>query len=458
MKKGAENGKPDIAKAEKLLKGAGLIMPPIPHELGLKFRERSKGCFSTRSLRYGPYGIFFYVDEALLGTPRDYVVLAHDGHGANSYAMHYFLVRRPLQLFVQIGWGGAYSNLREDTVLVNECFALARQLVEAVEEVVRSGRLRPEDRLTVVASDFSGGFWVPPGRAQGAKGPSSRGPWPQRNPKVVLNEAIKWCGATRMRGSQAARRSERSRSKKAERDTGIVSEIGGRSEIEDRHVLVEGAGGLFGGVYDGHGGAAVADLAASQLHKMFFDALREERSPEAAFLKAFDLMDQAARHRSCGTTAATFFLRGDQLSVANLGDGRAILVSSRKVEQLTRDHRVDDPEEEARIRKAGGDIDPPYVVRAGHGLMVTRSFGDRMFRAVGVIATPEVSSRTLTASDRYLVAACDGLWDVLKNEEVARIVRAASSAQAGATALAEAVAERRGRDNLTILTVCLSGT
>ena len=87
--------------------------------------------------------------------------------------------------------------------------------------------------------------------------------------------------------------------------------------------------------------------------------------------------------------------------------------------------------------------------------MVARSFGDELFRSVGVIATPEVSSRMLTSSNRYLVAACDGLWDVLANAEVAEIVRAATDAQEAATALAREVMSRGGWNNLTILTVGL---
>ena len=52
--------------------------------------------------------------------------------------------------------------------------------------------------------------------------------------------------------------------------TGIVSVQGRRAEMQDRYVLVEGAGGLFGGVYDGHGGQEAAEQAAAALHAWFF--------------------------------------------------------------------------------------------------------------------------------------------------------------------------------------------
>ncbi|MFQ5830995.1 MAG: PP2C family serine/threonine-protein phosphatase [Candidatus Methylomirabilia bacterium] len=237
------------------------------------------------------------------------------------------------------------------------------------------------------------------------------------------------------------------------RDTSVLSEIGLRPKMEDRYALVEGAGGLFGGVYDGHGGAGIADLVAMRLHGLFFGAVEEGLAPEAAFLRAYEQMDREARSPDCGSTAATFFIRGDQLAIAHLGDARMILVGEEETEPLTEDHRVDHPKEQERVLRAGAEIDYPYVLRGWRGLMPTRSFGDTWFRAIGVIATPDVASRRLGASDRYLVAACDGLWDVLDNERVAEIVRGARGAERAVNALAEIVFARGGTDNLTVIVV-----
>lgn len=236
----------------------------------------------------------------------------------------------------------------------------------------------------------------------------------------------------------------------------MVSVQGARREMEDRYVLVAGEGGLFGGVYDGHGGDAAVRAVAAGLHPRFFEALASGRDPEAAFLQAHAAMDRQVRHRTCGTTATTFFLRAGRLTVANLGDGRLILVREGLVRALTRDHRVLDPLERPRILAAGGLIDGPYVFREDHGVMMSRGFGDVWFRAVGVIATPEVSAWDLTPADRCLVVASDGLWDELSNEAVDRIVSAVPGPQAAADALAAAVATRHGRDNLTVLVVPLS--
>lgn len=228
--------------------------------------------------------------------------------------------------------------------------------------------------------------------------------------------------------------------------------------MEDRHVVLHEAGGLFGGVYDGHGGAETADLVAESLHRAFLAAIANGRSAEEAFRYAYDLVDREALSATSGATAVAFFLAGRHLVVANVGDGRAVIVRKSDHRLLTRDHRLDDAEERRRIIEAGGEIEGPYVIRSGAGLMVTRSLGDTMFRPAGVIPSPDVISYSVTLDDLCLVVGCDGLWDVLSTAEVAQMARPVSSAQAVADILARAVRARHGRDNVTVLTAGLAVT
>lgn len=56
-------------------------------------------------------------------------------------------------------------------------------------------------------------------------------------------------------------------------------------------------------------------------------------------------------------------------------------------------------------------------------LAVSRAIGDAPFKGCGVIATPEIYNVKCDTAD-FIVMACDGLWDVLKNEEVVFVVHA----------------------------------
>jgi len=43
------------------------------------------------------------------------------------------------------------------------------------------------------------------------------------------------------------------------------------------------------------------------------------------------------------------------------------------------------------------------------GLAMSRAFGDFMLKDYGIIAIPEISHRTLTSSDQFIVLASDGV-------------------------------------------------
>lgn len=53
---------------------------------------------------------------------------------------------------------------------------------------------------------------------------------------------------------------------------------------------------------------------------------------------------------------------------------------------------------------------------------MSRSFGDQVASRVGVNAVPEMGELRLTAQDKVIVIASDGVWEFLENEEVANIV------------------------------------
>jgi serine/threonine protein phosphatase PrpC len=230
----------------------------------------------------------------------------------------------------------------------------------------------------------------------------------------------------------------------------IVSEQGGRRTLEDRHVITAVAGGIFAAVYDGHGGSRTADLVAARLHQAFAQACRRGAAPDAAFRHAFAALDRATTRHASGTTATCVFLTQDRLTVAHVGDSTAVLVGAGSPRPLTRDHRVNHPAERQRILKAGGRVEGAYVVRGDHGLMVTRSLGDRVFRPAGVIAEPEVTHVRLSPRDRLVVVATDGLWDVLSPREVATLLTAGPwDIPTVSERLRDAVTARDPRDNVT---------
>ncbi|XP_076926753.1 putative protein phosphatase 2C 51 [Bidens hawaiensis] len=126
---------------------------------------------------------------------------------------------------------------------------------------------------------------------------------------------------------------------------------------------------------------------------------------------------------SAGSTASVVLLLNDkELLVGNVGDSRVILCSG-YAELLTHDHHPDRDDERARIEGAGGFVLDWDVPRVNGILAVSRAIGDVSLKRYGVIAEPEVVSwRNITAKDRYLVVACDGVFESLTPENVCQLI------------------------------------
>jgi len=173
----------DIDRARDLFAKAGLPFPAIPGNLAARLTERGAWLYSTRMIVTSPYDLDAYVEEAARPDLEDYVVLAHSGHGANSYAIQYYLVYRKLRMFLHLAWGGAYMNPEKTRVENTRCFDLADAIVRAVE--VADG-LPAQGWVTAVGSHFYGSSWTLPRGIPGCRDRRSR------NPTEMLVEVLKY--------------------------------------------------------------------------------------------------------------------------------------------------------------------------------------------------------------------------------------------------------------------------
>jgi len=106
-------------------------------------------------------------------------------------------------------------------------------------------------------------------------------------------------------------------------------------------------------------------------------------------------------------------------NTVNLGDSRLVVVyKSGHTKQITTDHKPDDNIEKIRIEKIGGEVykDSEGVFRVGQ-LSLARAFGDGD-NAPYISQVPDVYYNKITNNTKYIVMACDGLWDVVDNKEL----------------------------------------
>ncbi|EDW73456.2 uncharacterized protein Dwil_GK16640 [Drosophila willistoni] len=214
---------------------------------------------------------------------------------------------------------------------------------------------------------------------------------------------------------------------------------GWRVEMEDAHThilsLPEDPVAAFFGVYDGHGGSAVAKFAGKHLHK--FITKRPEyfnNGVDLAMKRAFlDFDKEMLRNGSwaeqmAGSTAVVVLIKEKRLYCANAGDSRAMAMIGGKPHALSVDHKPNDDAETKRILAGGGFVE---YNRVNGNLALSRALGDFIYKKNAnkkpeeqiVTAFPDVEIRDITDDWEFIVLACDGIWDVMSTSDVGYYVR-----------------------------------
>ncbi|KAK6151829.1 hypothetical protein DH2020_014464 [Rehmannia glutinosa] len=217
----------------------------------------------------------------------------------------------------------------------------------------------------------------------------------------------------------------------------------------------------FFGVFDGHGefGAQCSQFVKQKLCE---NLLRNSRfhidaveACHAAFLTTNSQLHADALDDSMsGTTAITVLVRGKTLYVANSGDSRAVIGEKRGKDIVAVDLSIDQtpfrPDELERVKlcgarvltldqieglknpyvqcwgtEEGDDGDPPRLwVQNGMypGTAFTRSIGDSIAEAIGVVANPEIVVLELTQNHPFFVIASDGVFEFLSSQTVVDMV------------------------------------
>ena len=232
---------------------------------------------------------------------------------------------------------------------------------------------------------------------------------------------------------------------------------GRRAHMEDfvhvEHPFAGHADWLYVGVFDGHGGATVARRAAQEIYPLLAAELAGGSPPQAGIARAFRSFDDRVASEAGGAVAGVVLLQGRGFTVANAGDVTVLVVSSSEERVVTKDHRLTNPQEAARVAGAGAVVEFPYAMLPdGRGLMPTRTLGDRDFRAIGVLADPDIAVDEWSPEDPWIVVGSDGVFDALEPREVAGHVRRAPTAKEAADRIRDE-ALRAGDDNVTAVVI-----
>lgn len=223
-------------------------------------------------------------------------------------------------------------------------------------------------------------------------------------------------------------------------DVHSISLKGKRPQNEDKHNVILNIEGKnenmsnanFFGVYDGHGGKYVSKFLEKYLPLYFMDKRISypltHNTINRIYARLNDILhndDHKKYSTHCGSTCliAIHYKTNNLnfINVINSGDSRCVLCRNNVAMPITKDHKPHWPEEKRRIEKLGGNIYfDGYDFRI-KDLSVSRAFGD--FDAHPYLTNvPDIFTHNLDKNDKFMVMACDGLWDVLTNSDVINFI------------------------------------
>jgi len=273
---------------------------------------------------------------------------------------------------------------------------------------------------------------------------------------------------------------------------------GWRIEMEDQHTVETDVANLdnhsFVAVYDGHGGKRAAEYSGAHMlrhiqeNKHFANYVAGLKAGDAvetlqehiksALYDAFVNIDEElwnteemkSNSDTSGCTAVCALITPIFIAVANAGDSRAIISQkgpdgeNDNVIALSNDHKPTLDKERERIQKAGGYV---QMGRVDGDLALSRSVGDfqykdkkRLPEARKVTVVPEILFHMRAPEDKILCLSCDGIWDVVSNEEcneeITQMVREGErDVKLLCEELLDVCLEKSSKDNMTTVIVAM---
>ncbi|OQV20555.1 Protein phosphatase 1B [Hypsibius exemplaris] len=272
----------------------------------------------------------------------------------------------------------------------------------------------------------------------------------------------------------------------------LCSMQGWRIDMEDAHTALTGLGAPFDewsffGVFDGHAGGKVSKFCAEHMVRYVmeteeFQQLKDENLPPEkqkefiknglirGFLNLDEFMrklpDVVAGEDRSGSTAICALVCPETIYLANCGDSRGLIISKELVAVATYDHKPVNPKERERIQNAGGSV---MIQRVNGSLAVSRALGDFEYKRVPnmgpfeqlISPEPEISEHPRHGQDEFILLACDGVWDVMSNEDVCQFVRYQLTVTDNLERICEGIVDnclnKGSRDNISVVLITLPG-
>jgi len=232
----------------------------------------------------------------------------------------------------------------------------------------------------------------------------------------------------------------------------LTNTISGSSESVPfgLYIVADGMGGhQFGEVASNAAirivGGNITKKFHSYLYKLPTQSLQEslQEVMESSVMEAHQYIQREAP--GSGTTITAALVLGQQVTIGHVGDSRAYAVyPDGRMDPLTRDHSLVKRLEEL------GHLSKDEVENFPHRNVLIRALGQGEVLEADVFTVPFPQSG-------YLMICSDGLWGVVNERDVARIINEAPNLQRACQSMVEAANAAGGPDNITVILAQLIG-
>lgn len=228
--------------------------------------------------------------------------------------------------------------------------------------------------------------------------------------------------------------------------------------------LAGNSGSLPFGLYivaDGMGGHQFGEVASNAAVRIVADHIMKKFKPYLFSLQPSqpdeslqEIMQNAvvdtqktiqAEAPGSGTTLTAALVLGNQVTVAHIGDSRAYhIYPDGRAEVITRDHSL-----VMRLEELG-HISPDEAENYPHRNVLYRALGqgDNLEADVFTLSLPQAG---------YLMLCSDGLWGVVSDLDMVRLIKEAPNMHVACQNLVEAANAAGGPDNISVVLVQLIG-
>ena len=149
---------------------------------------------------------------------------------------------------------------------------------------------------------------------------------------------------------------------------------------------------------------------------------------------------QFPENAGLGSTLTVAMVTGDLALIGNIGDSRTYMVRDGSIRSLTQDHSLVG----SLVRQ--GLISEDDVYRHPHRNLIYNALGTR------ADAKPDVVMQRLQAGD-ILVLCSDGLWEMVRDEDIRAAVESLTDPAQAAQLLVDAANANGGVDNISVVVV-----